>query len=130
MFINSSEKFAAYFNEKFPGVYRAITAEDALNLKSCELIHRYGFYGTSQDGKTVMGILKYEQIMESRPTQEAHDEMDPRQCKMCGQPLPPELESKTGRPKEYCSGCESLRNKDRQMKWRRRRRKHCKPTVA
>ena len=72
MFIKSAEEFAAWFNMKYPGAYRRITAEDVENLKSRELIHRYGFYSISQDGTTVMGILKYEQLWDKR-SQLHHD---------------------------------------------------------
>ena len=59
---SNPNRFVAWFNKTHPGAYRPITAEDVENLKSCELIHRYGFYSTSQDGKIVMGILRYEQM--------------------------------------------------------------------
>ena len=72
MFIKSAEEFAAWFNMKYPGAYRRITVEDVENLKLCELIHRFGFYSISQDGKTVMGILKYEQLWDKR-SQLYHD---------------------------------------------------------
>jgi hypothetical protein len=61
MFINTSQKFADWFNMKCPGAPRQITSVDMESLKACELIHRHGFYLTAEDSKTVMGILKYEQ---------------------------------------------------------------------
>jgi len=123
MYITSPEKFAAWFNEKNPGAYRRITAEDVENLKLCELIYRYGFYSTSQDGKTAMGILKYEQLREKKCTQEAHEKAEPPKCKMCGQTLPTEPEDKNGRPKEYCPKCSPLRGRERQKKLRQQCRK-------
>jgi hypothetical protein len=120
MFINNSQKFADWFNEKYPGAPRQITAIDAESLKACQLIHRYGFYSTSDDGKTVMGILRYMQMMEQTPTQEDYDKGEPRRCRMCGHPLPIEPEDKIGRPKEYCLDCESFRNKERKRKSRHR----------
>ena len=124
MFINNPEKFAAWFNEKYPGAYRPISAKDVENLKSCELIHRYRYYSTSEDGKTVMGILKYEQMQQEQSTQNnARPKEELPRCNMCGQPLPIKPEDKGGRPREYCSECESSRNRERQWKLRRRRRK-------
>jgi hypothetical protein len=120
MFINTSQNFAAWFNEKYPVAPRRITAVDVENLKACDLIYRHGFYRTSEDGKTVMGILKYEQLMERRPTQEANDKAELQKFKMCGHDLPVELEDKTGRPKKYCLDCESFRNKERKRKSRRK----------
>lgn len=131
MFIKSPEEFATWFNEKYPGAYRRISTADVKNLIACELIHKYGLYSTSQDGKTVMAILQYEQMQEkesAKPTLE--DKQEPPKCTRCEQPLPPESNIKTGRPKEYCYACTSFRNKDRQMKLRRRRRKHGKIAVT
>ena len=56
MFITSPEKFAAWFNEKHPGAPRQITAVDGENLKACKLIHRYGFYFTSEDGTLAINL--------------------------------------------------------------------------
>ena len=119
MFITSPKAFAEWFNEKYLGAYRQITTEDVEKMKSCELIHRYGFYSTSQDGKTVMGILKYEQLRENRSV-EQDKENKLSCCKFCGQPLPPNPGIKAGRPKEYCSECEPHRNRDRQKRLRNR----------
>ena len=127
---SNANRFAIWFNMTYPDAYRRITTEDIENLKSCELIHCYGFYSTSQDGKIVMSILKYEQMLERRPSQETCDEAKPRTCKMCGRPLPIESEDKSGRPKEYCSMCESSRNRDRKKKSRHLRRKQCKPAIT
>jgi len=66
MFINSPEKFAAWFNQTYPGAYRSITAEDARDLTACGLICRYISYSKSKDGETIRGILRYEQMREIR----------------------------------------------------------------
>ena len=132
MFINSPGNFAAWFNEKYPGAYRATTAEDVRDMTTCGLIGRYRSYSKSQDGETVRGILQYEQMREQRSAQQksVKDKLEPSKCKRCEQPLPPESDIKTGRHKEYCPGCESFRNKERQEKLRRRRRKHGKLAVT
>ena len=123
---SNPNRFATSFNVTHPDACRRITIEDVEELKLCELIHRYGFYSTSQDGKTIMNILRYEQLREKRLEQEfSEDQPDLPKCKICGQPLPIEPEGKGGRPKEYCSRCEPFRSKERQ-KSRRQRRKHYK----
>ena len=43
-------------------------------------------------------------------------------CKLCGQPLPPEPEGKTGRPKEYCQQCQPLRAAERHKRFRGKKR--------
>ena len=132
MEITSPEKLAVWFNDRYQGAYRKIDAEDAREMTACGLICRYRYYSTSQDGETVRGILQYEQMREKRSAQQesAEDKLELLECKMCKQPLPPEPENKAGRRKEYCSECESFRNKERQKKLRRRRRKHLKPTIT
>jgi hypothetical protein len=126
MFIRSADEFAVWFNMSYPGAPRKITAVDVEILKGYKLIHRHGFYLTSEDGKTVMGVLKYVQMMEQRPRQEACDKAEARKCRLCGHALPIEPEDKTGRPKEYCPDCESFRNKERKRKSRRQHREHPK----
>ena len=123
MEITSPEKFATWFNGKYQGAYRKISAEDVRDLTTCGLIGRYRYYSLSRDGETVRGILQYGQMREGRPTQEVHDEAEPPKCKMCGRSLPVEPEDKSGRPKEYCAGCELFRDKERKKKSRRLRRK-------
>ncbi|MFC2071687.1 hypothetical protein ACFLUU_03085 [Chloroflexota bacterium] len=133
---NTPEAFTSSFNQKFPGAYRLITVEDVNDMTECGLIGRYGFYlenvGLSErygfnrqdDYETVRGILEYEQLCEKRsvkPTLE--DKPEPPKCKKCEHPLPFEPRDKKGRPKEYCSECESLRSRDRQRKLSDRRRK-------
>ena len=122
-FITNPDKLAIWFDQKYPGAYRQITAEDVRHMTACDLIGRYRSYSTSQDGETVRGILQYEQMREKRSTQQTpNGQQGQPTCKMCDQPLPIEPEDKTGRPREYCSECERSRNKDRQKRLRRRRR--------
>ncbi|MFC1982972.1 hypothetical protein ACFLV5_04250 [Chloroflexota bacterium] len=107
----------------YPGAPRNITIGDVENLKECELIHRYGFYSTSQDGKTILGILKYEKMRERKSDQKSTGyKSRPPKCKMCGQSIPEEPEGKGGRPKEYCHQCSPLRGKERQKKLRQQHR--------
>jgi len=63
---SNPNRFAAWFNEKFPGVYRPITAEEVIYTTRCKLICRYGFY-LRDDFETARGILQYEQLRERRP---------------------------------------------------------------
>ncbi len=131
MFITSPWKFAAWFNEKYIGAYRQITTEDVEEMTVCGLICRYRSYSLSQDSETIRGILQYEQLREKRSEQEStEDKLELLKCKMCGQLLPIEPEDKSGRPKEYCSGCELFRSKERKKKSRHQRRKHCKPAIT
>ena len=117
----NAERFATLFNAKLPGAYRQITVQDIRDMTECGLIRRYGYYIHS-DLETVRAVLQYEQILEKRmkkPPEE--DKLESPCCKMCGQPLPTQPEGKKGRPREYCSKCESLRRRDRYRKWRTRR---------
>jgi hypothetical protein len=119
--IVSPQKFAAWFNRSVPGAYRQITVEDAQLMSQCGLIGRCQYYGQS-DFRTVIGILRYEQLREKRINKlEAQLIFDVPRCKRCGEPLPPQPEDKKGRPREYCSECESSRSKDRYHKWRRKK---------
>ncbi|MFC1940218.1 hypothetical protein ACFLXO_06000 [Chloroflexota bacterium] len=125
------DKFAAWFNSVVPGAYRKITAQDTRDMTECGLIKCYGGYFSRVDLETVRALLRYEQMREKRSAQEALEyTKEPAKCKMCGQSLPPEPEDKAGRPKEYCSECESFRNNERQKKRRRRHRKHFKPAIT
>ncbi len=121
---SNPEKFATWFNMKFPGAYRSITKDDIIDLSECGLIHRYGYFSLSQDLETIRAILQYEQKREkrsARPTLE--DKQEPPKCKKCKQPLPPEPERKKGGPKEYCHSCESSRNAERYRSWRKRKKR-------
>ena len=124
MFINSPKEFADWFNKKYPGAYRPITAVDVRNLTECGLIGRYRSYSPFQDGETIRGILQYEQLRQKESTQESTvDKLELPKCKMCDYILPPEPEDKKGRPREYCTSCESSRNRERYRKWRKRKKK-------
>jgi len=119
--ITSPERFADWFNTKVPGTYRDITPSDIRLLSECGLIKRYGYY-LQDDLQTVIGILNYEQLREKKiQKQEQAASDDPPRCKLCGKPLPPEVEGKKGRPKEYCQKCESLRAMQRYRKWHAKR---------
>jgi len=65
MFNKSPEKFAALFNEKYPGAYRQITTQDAREMTTCCLVGRYDFY-PRDDLELVRGILQYEQKQDNR----------------------------------------------------------------
>ncbi len=92
MYITSPQKFAAWFNEKYPGAYRRITTKDVEDMTTCGLIGLYRYYSPPQDGETIRGILQYEQLREKRFEQDSiEDKFEPSKCRMCGQPLLPEL---------------------------------------
>ncbi len=123
MEIASPEKFAVWFNDKYQDAYRKINAEDVRDMTTCGLIGRYRYYSLSQDGETVRGILQYEQVREKRSAQPTLEEkQEPPKCNMCGELLPQQPEGKKGRPREYCSGCESSRNKERYRRCRKRKK--------
>lgn len=120
--ITSPEKFANYFNSVVPGAYRQITTQDIQDMTECKLIRCYGGYYSRTDLERVRGILQYEQMREKRSAnQNKEDEQELPSCRICGQPLPPKPEGRKGRPKEYCSNCESLRNKERYRRWRKKK---------
>ena len=122
MFINSPDKFAAWFNLKYPGAYRQITTGDVEDMTSCGLIHRYQYYSESQDGDKIRAILQYEQMREKRSAkQDTEYRLESPSCKMCSQPLPLEPKGRKGRPREYCPSCESSRNTERYRRWRKRK---------
>ncbi|MBA7634088.1 hypothetical protein ES703_41667 [subsurface metagenome] len=116
---SNAERFADLFNAKLPGAYRQITVQDIRAMTDCGLIRRYGYYIHS-DLITVMALLQYERSIEKR-MKPPEDKPQILCCKLCGEPLPTKPEGKKGRPREYCSKCESLRRKDRYRKWRTRR---------
>ena len=120
-FIVRAEDFADLFNAKVPGAYRQVTADDIRLLTQCGLVGRYGFYDTRDDLQMVIGILNYEQLREKRTQQEKMEAIgDPPPCRLCGKPLSRQPEGKKGRPREYCSDCESSRATKRYQKWRRK----------
>jgi hypothetical protein len=103
------ERFAEYFNKTVPGAYRKVDAEDIRDMTDCGLIKRYGFFG-NQDLQMAIGVLQYEQLFEKRKQKAIQQEQGQlHQCRLCGEPLPPQPEGKKGRPREYCDGCESKR---------------------
>ena len=121
MFIAKAEKFAEHFNRTVPGAYRKVSTEDIKDMADCGLIARYGFY-VNQDLQTVIGILRYEKLWQNRQRRMSESTVS-GQCKICGMTLPQEPEGKKGRPREYCDNCEASRLKDRNRKWRDRKRK-------
>ena len=64
MFITCPNKFADWFNEKYPGISRRVTSEDINDMTDCRLIRRYGYYSESMDGETIRAVLLYEQMRE------------------------------------------------------------------
>jgi hypothetical protein len=56
MFITSPDEFAALFNEKYPGTYRQVTAQDVRDMTICCLIGRYECY-LKDDLEFIRGIL-------------------------------------------------------------------------
>jgi len=120
--IVSPDKFAAQFNQVVPGAYRKISAQDVRDITGCGLIGKYQYYGRA-DLETVRAVLQYEQLRQKRiQGQSTEDKSEPLKCKRCGQPLPYQQEAKKGRPKEYCSGCELSRARERYRKWKARRK--------
>lgn len=91
------DKFAAWFNSVVPGAYRKVDARDVRDMTECGLIGRYGYYGRL-DLETAGAILQYEQMREKRSAKPLEED-EPKQpsCKMCGGPLPPQLEGREGR---------------------------------
>lgn len=118
--ILSPGKFAVEFNQVVPGAYRHITAQDVRDMTECGLIGKYGYYGRV-DLEMVRAVFQYEQLREKRiQGQSTENKSEPLRCKRCGQPLPYRQEAKRGRRKEYCSGCELFRARERYRKWKAR----------
>lgn len=98
------------------------SGQDIRDMTKCGLIGHYDYYGRF-DLHIVRGILQYEQMRERRSVKEATDNnQESPNCKTCGQPLPTQLESKKGRPREYCLNCQSSRSTERYRKWQKRKR--------
>jgi hypothetical protein len=123
MITSSPKKFAEWFNGKYIGTYYKITSEDIKDMTTCGLIHRYEYYSGSIDGETVRGVLQFEKLRESRTIQKAIEKILPT-CKICGQPIPPQLSVKPGRPREYCPQCQPRRARERYKKWTFRKSHH------
>jgi hypothetical protein len=115
MIITSPEALAELFNDKVSGAYRNITLDDVRLLTECGLIGKYRYYGR-QDLETIRAVLRYEQLRESRLVQKSKEDK-PLRCKNCGEFIHLDSEGKAGRHKEYCSECESIRNRERQKKF-------------
>ena len=129
-FITSPGRFTQAFNAKVPGVYRCLTIQDVLDMTRCGLIGHSNYYYRS-DLETVRGILQYEQMRDKRSVKQTKENKpELPTCNMCGQPPLPEPENKTGRPKEYCSGCELFRYRERKKNSRSQRRKYRKSVIT
>ena len=116
--ITNPAKFAEWFNTRVPGAYRKMTTQDIRDMTECGLIGRHRYFMLS-DLQTVIGILQYEQLRQKR-LEKLLDSKQPRLCKLCGQPLPVQPEAKKGRPRDYCTQCESSRVRQRSRKWRKK----------
>jgi hypothetical protein len=120
----SPKRFPAWFNEKYPGVFRSVSVQDIKDLITCNLICRPGYLLTTQDGETIRGLLEYEQLREKRSKQNpVENTLLPPVCKICGSPLPIKTVGEVGRPKEYCSDCDAFRNRERQRYFSANKRK-------
>jgi hypothetical protein len=114
--IVKSEDFAEWFNKAIPGAYRSITAQDVRDMTTCGLIGCYGYY-MQLDLETVRAILQYEQLRQNRQKRnEIRDDDGVIHCQRCGAVL--DRPKGKGRPREYCTACESSRSTMRNRKWR------------
>ncbi|MBT3363125.1 MAG: hypothetical protein HN407_05630 [Chloroflexi bacterium] len=119
---NNSNKFAAKFNHKVQGAYRKVDAVDIRDMTQCGFIGRYGYYLRS-DLETVRRLLQLEQLQQNRERRnEIRDSDGVIHCRMCDLVLPAQPDGTIGRPKEYCDDCESSRLKERNSKWRKKKR--------
>ena len=115
------EKFANEVNAKSLGANRQITVDDVRDMTNCGLIGKYRYYIHS-DIETVRAILQYEQLRQNRQKrEEIKDEDGVIHCRGCGLVLA-KPEGKKGRPREYCSDCEPFRARERNNKWRRKKK--------
>lgn len=121
MLTSSPKTFAEWFNDKYPGAYRQVGAEDVKDMTDSGLLYHRGYYSGSIDGETIRCVLQYEQMRKNRLTQQ-DKENKLLLCKICNQPLLPNPEGKVGRHREYCSECELARYRNRQKKSYYRRR--------
>ena len=122
--LTSPDRFAAVFNMTFPDAYRIITGQDVRDMTECGLIREHGGYYSRADLQRIRAVLQYEQMRQARSAKVTiKDKLESPKCKMCGKPLPLQSEGKKGRPREYCSNCESSRNKERYRRWRKKRRR-------
>ena len=117
--ITRPDKFADFFNAKVPGAYRQITVDDVRDMVTCGLIGKFDCF-LNLDIETVRAILQYEQLRQNRQKRaDIRDDDGVIYCRGCGVALTKD-KAKRGRPREYCSGCESSRSTMRGRKWRRR----------
>ena len=116
----SPDKFTEWLKAMVPDAYRQVSIEDIRLMTSLGLIKRYKYY-SRQDLEIVRAILQYERLREKRIEKVKAIIVDEPRCKRCNIPLPVKLESKRGRPKEYCTSCESSRPRERNRKWRRKK---------
>lgn len=115
--VSSPSKFAEWINSALPGMHRKVDAEDIRDMTECGLIGRYGrFYRT--DLEVVRGILQYEQLRYNRQQrEEIRGSGGKIHCRRCGVELPPQPDGKKGRPREFCTACQTHRARDRYNKW-------------
>ena len=110
------EDFVAWFNKAIPGAFRSIGVEDVEDMTTCGLIGRYDHY-IQLDIETVRAILQYEQLRQNRQKKdEIRDDKGAIHCRGCGVVLV-KPDGKRGRPREYCTACESSRASMRYQKW-------------
>ena len=114
------EDFAAWFSKAtLEGAYLSITTQDVRDMTSCGLIGRYDHY-IQLDIETVRAILQYEQLRQNRQKRdELRDSEGIMHCRRCGVALS-KPDGKCGRPREYCTDCESSRTTKRYQKWRKK----------
>ena len=113
------EKFAAEVNARLLGAHRQIRVDDVRDMVNCGLIGKFDCF-LDLDIETVRAILQYEQLLQARQKRdEIKDEDGVIHCRGCDSALP-EPEGKKGRPREYCTDCESARATMRGRKWRRK----------
>jgi hypothetical protein len=121
----SPEKFVIWVNSTMPDAHRHISIQDIKDMTECRLIGRYGYLGRT-DLETIRAVLKYEKLRQQRIERPPIGAASPvRNCKLCGKALPVENDVKHGRPREYCSVCESSRLRERHRKWRLKRAVRC-----
>lgn len=122
------EEFAVWFNRVMPGDPRQITDDDVQDMTSCGPIGKYGFYG-NLGLEMVRAILQYEQLHQNRQKRDEirYDDGVVR-CRRCGVVLA-KSDGKRGRPREYCTDCESSRATMRGRKWRRKMKAAMNSTV-
>ena len=117
--ITNPEKFAAEVNARLLGAHRQITVDDVRDMTTCGLIGKYGFYG-HLELEMVRCVLLYEQLQQNRQKKdEIRDKNGSIHCRGCGVALD-KPGGKRGRPREYCTDCESSRATMRYQKWWRK----------